>query len=102
MLFRSGKLIPAGTGMQMYRNIEVTDKEGNPLTVDNEDDINKYADIINSQGDELEYESVDDVSDSFDDDEPIDDEGLDSMLNALDSVLDSETRKESDDGESDN
>ncbi len=33
-----GKLIPAGTGMHCYRDIEIDDKEGNPIVIDNPDD----------------------------------------------------------------
>ncbi len=33
-----GKLIPAGTGMQCYRGIEIDDREGNPIVIDNPDD----------------------------------------------------------------
>ncbi len=94
-----GKLIPAGTGMQMYRNIEVTDKDGNELEVENEEPTaNKYADLAGLAGDDDNFDDVkDNDGDSFDDDdEVLGDDGLDSMLNALDAALDKENGKDED------
>ncbi len=83
-----GKLIPAGTGMQMYRNVEVTDKDGNALGVADNEPENKYSGLID------DVSALSDSSELFDDDEPIDDDGLDSMLSALDAALDSEAKDE--------
>ena len=94
-----GKLIPAGTGMQMYRNIEVTDKDGNELEVEKEEPAaNKYADLAGLAGDDDNFDDVkDNDGDSFDDDdEVLGDDGLDSMLNALDAALDKENGKDED------
>ncbi len=84
-----GKLIPAGTGMQMYRSVEVTDKDGNALSVEGDEPENKYAGLID------DVSALADSSDLLDgDDESIDDDGLDSMLSALDAALDSEAEED--------
>ncbi len=94
-----GKLIPAGTGMPMYRNIEVTDEDGNELKVEAPEE-NKYVDFRAGlealRNDEI-FASDADEEDGFDTNEEIDDEDesdVDDLLMVLEKALDSESGKE--------
>ena len=87
-----GKLIPAGTGMKMYRDIEITDKQGQPLEVEEEEPENKYVDFaseiasIAAQGD--------DEDDGFDENDDFAQALLDS-LGKSDEDSDTEDQDES-------
>ena len=79
-----GKLIPAGTGMSIYRDIDVTDPEGNVLEVEEVEPVEytpyKPEQVINAE--------EDDEDDGFEDDEDLEltDEEND-LLSALDKAL---------------
>ena len=97
-----GKLIPAGTGLTMYRNIEVTDEDGNELKVDMPETDNKYADfrtgiealrqeaaLVGTEEDDADLDMGDE-----DIDEDVDDEtNVDELLLALEKALDSENNE---------
>ena len=92
-----GKLIPAGTGMPMYRDVEVTDTEGNVLEVDSDDlpDLSQYVSAMPSMDEQEIAEGADDE----DDDEFIDDEELSEEENELLNALDKALERESENGE---
>ncbi len=93
-----GKLIPAGTGMSMYRNIEVTDAEGKTLEVEQKEPEGKYDfasslanlvggdDSVMSDNDDVDVDIDVDETDDFSDDEPLSDDEkavLDSLTRAF-------------------
>ena len=92
-----GKLIPAGTGMPMYRDVEVTDTEGNVLEVDSDDlpDLSQYVSAMPSMDEQEIAEGADDE----DDDEFIDDEELSEEENELLNALDKALERKSENGE---
>ena len=96
-----GKLIPAGTGMSMYRNIEVTDENGNELKVDMPEAENKYQDFkmgLEALKAEAAFaDDADEDTDGFDLAEGEDDEedsNVDELLLALEKALDSENNED--------
>ncbi|MCI9449138.1 MAG: DNA-directed RNA polymerase subunit beta' [Clostridiales bacterium] len=74
-----GKLIPAGTGMERYRNIEVECDEDHKFNLDitDEDDICEDEDFIVSSDDAEAYETADDdiIGDDISEAEDIDADG---------------------------
>ncbi len=94
-----GKLIPAGTGMPMYRNIEVTDEDGNELKVEASEE-NKYIDFRSGlealKSDEMfahdeDEDDGEDFAEEFDEDDEAD---VDDLLKVLEKALDSESADE--------
>jgi hypothetical protein len=97
-----GKLIPAGTGLTMYRDVEVTDSEGNELKVEQPETENKYADFrsgleaLKGEEDVLgEDEDADELGEDFDSEEGLDDladgtSNVDELLAALGKALESD------------
>ena len=71
-----GKLIPAGTGMSVYRDIEIADSDGHILpTADDELEFNKYEELrIPSLGDKPDLKLL------FGDEEEEEDEEEDEVL----------------------
>ncbi|MBR2021489.1 MAG: DNA-directed RNA polymerase subunit beta' [Clostridia bacterium] len=98
-----GKLIPAGTGMSMYRNIEVVDENGNELKVDMPETDNKYQDFkMGLEALKAEAgvfaEDADEDADDFDlaegDEDEDEDTNVDELLLALEKALDSENNED--------
>ena len=74
-----GKLIPAGTGLTMYRDVEVTDTEGNELKVEQPDTENKYSDFRSGIEALRKEDGLFDDEDSADEEDFVDDsEGEDA------------------------
>ena len=78
-----GKLIPAGTGMQVYRDIDITDGEGNPIVVEEE-----------QKAFEIQRDSDDD-----DDGLVISDEEMSKRLGQIDSKYELENSSDDDEEE---
>ena len=97
-----GKLIPAGTGMSMYRDIEVTDENGNELKVDMPETENKYQDFkmgleaLKADVAAFAEDADEDAEDAgFDDGDDEDtDTNVDELLLALEKALDSENNED--------
>jgi len=89
-----GKLIPAGTGMAMYRDIDVTDPEGNVLEVEEVEPV-EYTSYKseNLSGEEDEEDEKDFDFEEEDEDIELDDEE-NELLNALDKALEMKEEKE--------
>ena len=93
-----GKLIPAGTGMPMYRDIEVTDSKGNPLEVEENDVPAGFMPYVPSDKPDEDAEDIDEKDEDADDamlddeDEPLSAED-EALLSELDKALDSESHK---------
>ncbi len=88
-----GKLIPAGTGMQMYRDIEITDKHGEPLEVEEEEPESKYADFAS------EIASIAAQGDDDDDDFDSHDDLAEALLESFDKSIDELDEEAESDGE---
>ena len=93
-----GKLIPAGTGMPMYRNIEVTDNKGNPLEIEeNETPAGFMPYVPSSEPEDEDIDEKDEEADDMldDEDEPLSAED-EALLSELDKALDSESHNKKD------
>ena len=93
-----GKLIPAGTGMPMYRDIEVTDSKGNPLEVEENDIPAGFMPYVPADKPDEADEDIDEKDEDADDamlddeDQPLSAED-EALLSELDKALDSESHK---------
>ena len=93
-----GKLIPAGTGMPMYRDIEVTDSKGNPLEVEENDIPAGFMPYVPADKPDEADEDIDETDEDADDamlddeDQPLSAED-EALLSELDKALDSESHK---------
>ena len=76
-----GNLIPAGTGMKRYRSVKLdTDK---PEVIDMQDDYEETEDSTYEQMSEASEEEAVTVHEDFDEDHPLNDQGLSELLSAL-------------------
>ena len=80
-----GKLIPAGTGLTVYKDIEITDENGNPLEIEQSEPA-PYTPYVPREDDRDEDEDDDDdLAEDEDEGDLLDD---DAMVDALDKMLD--------------
>ena len=93
-----GKLIPAGTGMSIYKDIEVTDDKGNPLSIEENEPSVGFAPFAPSASADEGEETLNDEEDAAEDDLLDDEDELaplseedEALLSALDKALDSES-----------
>ena len=94
-----GKLIPAGTGMSIYKDIEVTDPQGNVLDMKSASQSSAFS-PFKDDSDDLSEDYADDLLDDLSEDEDSDmSDELSAEDEALLSALDSALDKESEDDE---
>ncbi len=81
-----GKLIPAGTGMSMYRDVEVTDAEGNALEVEEAETVEYKPYVPSEDKEDAEDKDFDEILGEDEDLEELSAED-EALLSALDKAL---------------
>ncbi len=81
-----GKLIPAGTGMSMYRDVEVTDAEGNALEVEDTEAVEYKPYVPSEDTEDAEDKDFDEILGEDEDLEELSAED-EALLSALDKAL---------------
>ena len=89
-----GKLIPAGTGMPMYRDVDITDANGNVLEVENTEQVDfspfvPNIPVANSEEDDKDFDEDYILDQDEDEDMELTAED-EELLSALDKALDLE------------